>query len=151
MKIGFTGTQQGMTDAQLDAVHFLIGDLSVKEMDKVWGHHGDCIGADWEFHCICRRRRFLIARHAPLNSTKRAFCDFDLDMPRLEHLMRNRQIVLCTNVLIATPATKEIIRSGTWSTIRYARKQGVELHIVWPSGSIEKEEGRWKRCPRKSM
>ena len=152
MRIGFTGTQQGMTDHQADAVHFLIGDLTSKRTAEPWGHHGDCIGGDSKFHQICRRRRFLIVRHPPLESAKRAFCDFDIDMPKEKYLTRNRAIVLHVNVLVAAPATKhEVQRSGTWSTIRFARIQGVELRLVLPDGSIEEEEGRWKREPRRSM
>jgi len=30
---------------------------------------------------------------------------------------------------------KEVLRSGTWSTIRYARKKGKKVLIIWPDGS----------------
>ena len=42
MKIGFTGTQKGMTTAQAYSFIELISGMEIDEF-----HHGDCIGADY--------------------------------------------------------------------------------------------------------
>jgi hypothetical protein len=48
-------------------------------------------------------------------------------------LERNHDIVDQTDFMIAAPFTEsEVLRSGTWSTIRYARKQGKEVYIFTP-------------------
>ena len=41
MKVGFTGSRFGMTDAQQQEFLILMGKLGAVEF-----HHGDCIGAD---------------------------------------------------------------------------------------------------------
>ena len=47
MKIGFTGTQNGMSEKQKKVLFNLIESFPYAEY-----HHGDCIGADANFHTI---------------------------------------------------------------------------------------------------
>jgi predicted Rossmann fold nucleotide-binding protein DprA/Smf involved in DNA uptake len=58
-----------------------------------------------------------------------------------EYLKRNRAIVDGSEILVATPKEEdgEALRSGTWATVRYARKMGRVIYIVRPSGVIEIE------------
>lgn len=50
-------------------------------------------------------------------------------------LARNRDIVDETEILIACPGhMHEELRSGTWSTIRYAVKIQRPHIIIWPDG-----------------
>ncbi len=117
MKIGFTGTQIGMSQRQKDRLRWVIADASEF-------HHGDCIGADAEAHEIALGLGLKIVIHPPLLESKRAFCKgaFQVLDPK-EYLDRNRDIVDCCQILIAAPRNmKEELRSGTWSTIRYAKK-----------------------------
>jgi len=52
MKIGFTGTQQGMTQHQKDMVELILTfHKYTPGIEEV--HHGGCIGADEQFHTIC--------------------------------------------------------------------------------------------------
>ena len=48
------------------------------------------------------------------------------------YLDRNRDIVDACEVLLATPDGPERLRSGTWSTVRYARKIGKPVEVRLP-------------------
>jgi hypothetical protein len=62
-------------------------------------------------------------------------------------LTRDQDIVRDTDVLIAIPAEGvEQHRSGTWATVRFARKLGRDIWIVLPDGQI-REEGPWAVGP----
>jgi hypothetical protein len=103
--------------------------------------HGDCIGADADFHAIAVALGLPVAVHPPDNSSKRAFCQgATLVLDPLPYLVRNHAIVDRSDRMIAAPGErKEQLRSGTWATIRYARKQGKPLTVVWPDGTIAAE------------
>lgn len=134
MKVGFTGTQHGMTDAQKEMVHTLFFAVTPVEL-----HHGDCIGADAEAHDIAIYFSSTdVVIHPPLIQTKRAFktaCEYRDPKPYLD---RNHDIVDETKLLVATPkSAQEELRSGTWATIRYAVRKKKDVYIVFPDGSVE--------------
>jgi len=60
---------------------------------------------------------------------------------RAQALSRPQQgIVRETELLIAAPAEfSEQHRSGTWSTVRYARRLGRPVQIIGPDGRIRTE------------
>ncbi len=133
--IGFTGARRGMRFDQKQVVWKLLSKLCP---DKV--HHGDCVGSDANFHQVARQMFFYVVRHPPIDLEQRAFCDFDEDRSAEEYLHRNRNIVDETDLLIAVSrSTEEILRSGTWSTIRYAHSQHKPIYIVLPNGDIKEE------------
>lgn len=136
LSIGFTGTQQGMTPAQYNAVFKILSDLK-NDITKV--RHGDCIGADAEFHAMAQKLNLVIVIHPPINSSKRAFCKgYNEEFPKKEYLVRNRDIVDNSDILIATPhLPKEELRSGTWATVRYARRINTRTFAVLPNGKVE--------------
>lgn len=136
MKIGFTGTQEGMTEMQSQFVYDL---LMTIEPDEV--HHGCCIGADEQFDnlLIYSPKYIDIHGHPPLNQSKMADCDCDVMHEPKEYLERNHDIVDATDALIAAPKGPEELRSGTWATVRYARTLGRPIYIVWPEGRITTE------------
>ena len=69
--IGFTGTRRGMTQRQIERVTELIA----KHEPKVV-RHGDCIGADAQFHEICLASVWCdIIIHPPSNPSARAYCE----------------------------------------------------------------------------
>ncbi len=128
MKIGFTGTQKGMSQRQISSLTRLI--LSLKMIEF---HHGDCIGADSEAHDIVRNmnRDVEIVVHPSSNPSKRAFKKGDIIRYDLPYLESNMQIVQETRLLIAAPSSlQEEFRSGTWATIRYARETGQPVLIL---------------------
>lgn len=134
MKIGFTGTQDGMAQWQSQFVFNEMMDLGPTE-----AHHGCCIGADHEFHGLLGYSHAKVHGHPPLNTSKMAPCDCDVMHEPKDYLVRNHDIVDATEWLIAAPKGPEVKRSGTWSTIRYARKLGRPISIVWPNGEITRE------------
>lgn len=132
MHIGFTGTQQGMTDHQKKQVRKVLEDL-YKIGGKNIFHHGDCIGADSDAHDIAANIGYYIVVHPPIKSSKRAYrtsicCEV---RDKKDYLVRNRDIVDESDFMIATPSTKkEILRSGTWSTVRYTRNYGSKGLVI---------------------
>lgn len=129
--VGFTGTQQGMTPFQIETFTKLISELKPDQF-----HHGDCVGADAQAHNLVRGLfpACKIVLHLPDDPRKRAFCLGDQVKRGLPYLVRNRNIVVFSDVLIATPRTREEeLRSGTWATIRFAKKIGRKLHVIFPA------------------
>ncbi len=139
MKLGFTGTQLGMSPLQFERVEQEVFGFMPDEAD-----HGMCVGSDTQFHGIVRSlfspRECKIVGHPPTKQGN-AVMDLDCDelMPVGDYIVRDKAIVNRTERMIATPYCPEIIRSGTWTTVRYARKLGRPVTIVWPDGSITKE------------
>lgn len=130
MKIGFTGTQIGMTDEQKKRLKILL-----KQMKATSLSHGDCIGADEQAHKIAKSLGLEIYIHPPIDSSKRAFCkDYDVIYPPKDYLKRNKDIVNESDRIIAMPKGKEELRSGTWATVRYAKKQCKSIIVIYPSG-----------------
>lgn len=134
--LGFTGTQRGLSLFQRE----MLKELLLTQLVRMF-HHGDCLGADNDAHKIVRDNlpKVLITIHPPNNPYKRAFCDADVLRPAFPYLVRNKNIVDSCNVLIACPGEHtEQLRSGTWSTIRYARKMAKNMIIILPSGEPTK-------------
>lgn len=133
MDIGFTGTQKGMTAEQSGMLRSILKDY---DPDETAMHLGDCIGADKEAHHIADLYDFWLFCHPPVNKSKRAFCKYHfVEVPK-EYLERNKDIVDSSDMLIATPGeAQEVMRSGTWSTVRYARRRGLEGIVVLPDGT----------------
>lgn len=140
MKVGFTGTRNGMTEAQIHTVTNL-----VKALEPTEFHHGDCIGADADAHSIVRRAfpSCPIHIHPPENTVYQAQCSQTEPgqsitvYPPKPYLERDHDIVDATVVMIATPAgEREEQRSGTWTTIRYGLRTNKPVFIVYPDGHI---------------
>ena len=130
--IGFTGTAAGMTQAQLASAE----DVYVALNGNVL-HHGLCIGSDEQMHHIAARHAAAIIGHPPVNEYKLARCECREYRQKKPYLVRNQDIVDESDVLLATPkGNEEELRSGTWSTVRYARKQHKLIFIIWPNGVV---------------
>jgi hypothetical protein len=129
MKIGFTGSREGMSDSQVESFYMLLGKMGMTEF-----HHGDCMGADAEAHMIVQNS-FPDARivvHPPKAQIARAYCVGDELRPQFDYLTRDKNIVDECEFLFAAPMRSvEEVRSGTWATVRYARKK-FRLHVVLP-------------------
>jgi hypothetical protein len=133
--IGFTGNREGLSDDQKTKIKEI---LDKCETD-ITVLHGDCVGADTDFHNLCINykqrnpdKNLTIHIYPPNNKTMRAFNVGDLIMNEEPYLVRNDNILKNSHYLIACPIDKniEILRSGTWSTIRKARKQNKIIYIL---------------------
>ena len=144
--IGFTGTRNGMTEHQRRNVFMSVAHI-LAHKDLVCAVHGDCEGADTDFHDINIVLKASVAegRHTikirPCNHSSRAFNKgADITSPVKGPLDRNLDIISDCDVLIACPPTmEEIRRSGTWHTIRHARLAEKPIVIVWPDGALTRE------------
>lgn len=145
MTLGFTGTQQGMTNAQWEAVRRLFFyTLNVTVL-----HHGCCVGADLQAHRLALEHSAYIVGHPPTDVKKCMLVDLkEFDEIRLAfgYMTRNYHIVReGVDGLVATPKeAREVLRSGTWSTIRRARKHPhvadhKPIWIVLPDGDVLEE------------
>jgi hypothetical protein len=133
---GFTGTRAGMSVPQHDWCKRLLSD----------GHpsifrHGGAYGADTQIHAIRRDSKFAGVTHVwPADPKRRAMFLNQRDVKVedvMDPLIRNEEIVRRSTFMIAAPHTQyEIIRSGTWHTIRCAIRHGKPTLILWPNGDL---------------
>lgn len=148
-EIAVTGTQEGMTRGQEWTLIGLWLPLAQNPLDHlvVKLHHGDCVGVDSEANEIARELGFKTEawpyeREDRINK-KRAFSQVDVcNLPTADPMERNYKIALAgKDGLYALPKEMdEVVRSGTWSTVRRARKLERKIWIIRPDGSV-KEEG----------
>lgn len=147
MKIGFTGTRDGMTEAQAEAFgdHF-------RRLGGTDFLHGACVGADADavMHVAAMRMpgeeqvRPWCRTHAYPSDLKEMTSERAMELSDFKYkpkppLDRNRDIVDACDVLMACPKGPEEQRSGTWSTIRYARRLRKKIVICWPDGQVTEE------------
>jgi len=163
MRIGFTGSQRGMSAFQKNELRKLLKLKGATEFV-----FGDCIGSDYEAACIALLEGILQFSIYPQNkdTRKRAwFLNPEKDITRengqwtninglLDNkeviysirwypgeppLSRNMRIVDACDYVIATPKEFEhTLRSGTWATIRYAWKHKKDKITIIPP--LERDE-----------
>lgn len=134
MRIGFTGNRHGLNSEQREQILVILN-----KYQNLTVLHGDCIGSDTEFHEICTEynkihpdKKIEIHIYPPNNPILRAFNQGDLIMPEKYYLDRNLDILKNSDILIACPIdkNKEELRSGTWSTIRRAKKLNIPTLLM---------------------
>lgn len=135
MRVGFTGTRDGMTKEQKATVKQILEELGPTE-----AYHGGCVGADIDFDEMFIGRPVVVYVYpCQLVNMQGKWSHLDIVWPEMHPLLRNELIVDLSELMIATPKREEVLRSGTWAAIRYARKVRKPLIIVWPNGMIAKE------------
>jgi len=138
LKLGITGSRYGFNENQFDNFYDIIEKLKLT-FNIIEFHHGVCKGIDEQSHFIIRDLIIdcKIIGHSPENQSfisLKAFKDLDIKYHKYPYLIRNKNIVDKVDLLIAIPNTNdEIIRSGTWSTIRYAKKKNKKIIIIYPN------------------
>lgn len=146
LSVSFTGTRVGMNEPQWETLNDLFPKLFDRDGLNYW-HNGDCVGADEQAHTMVwslkRVRGYTIVTHgypALVSGKFRAGSAFDRVHTAMPPLVRDLLMVDAAHVTVATPRLmKEERRSGTWASIRYARKTHTPLFIVWPDGRIQVE------------
>lgn len=152
MILGFTGTREGMTVAQIAALPIVVrvrsnGKISLPERVL----HGGAVGADTEFDeyvvpkywgMILDVRPIVVF---PVGTDRWHYWKYDagqagirhLNEPTHDPLARNREIVRRCDWLLACPATqRETQRGGTWYTVRQAREARKPRTIILPNGEV---------------
>ena len=116
--VGFTGTRQGMSRLQASQLQYVLAvfrhsDQHVRRDSMFVDGNSPDGGADQQARAIAAALGYVTKQEPP---DGRSAADM---------LARNRRIVAQCTVLVAAPLTdKEELRSGTWATVRYARKAG---------------------------
>lgn len=134
MHLGITGTRKGMSEKQFDLVKEF-----VKENSGVTVfHHGDCIGVDVQTAMLVENYlpKVWIVSHPSKSTTTRAHGPADETMRPKDYLIRDQDNVDASDYLWAAPDGGERVRSGTWATVRMARKKGIPITIIMPDGEV---------------
>ena len=94
----------------------------------------------------CYDMNIKIIGHPPIDDKELSAKAVELSselVEKKEYLQRNKDVVDSSDTLVAFPRTyEEQLRSGTWSTIRYARKKNKTIVIIYPNGT--KKVSWWK-------
>ena len=137
MIIGFTGTRKGMTPAQALKVGEVLTNLKILHGASEFVHgceeHSDLTAAG-----LADGLGMLITGRPGPTSTGTKYDAYTC--PPEPFLVRNEKIVRDCEVLIACPSGKsEKRRSGTWHTVRQARKTSTPIVFVYPDGKVYQE------------
>lgn len=146
--VAFTGTRKGLTPLQRESLRNVLAELP----PGMTLHNGVAVGADvecldlaWSSNLSCfvlwpasddrfdYAKTWVYSRRA-LGGVARV----NAVVPPLD---RNQSMVAACGILIACPEGPEVLRSGTWSTVRAARRWKREVIIVWPDGRVTRPSG----------
>ena len=136
MIVGFTGTRDGLTDAQ----RATLGVVLAFDIEPTVFHHGSCQGADVEaaqivryIHETCQ----IVCHPGPDGDNHRRDSGVDDEvLPPKTHFARNRDIVNACEILLVCPKVMAMLPyGGTSYTFRYATKTGKRTIVIWPDGS----------------
>ena len=141
MKIGITGTRNGMNAEQLQRFKFTLATMRQSKEDEF--HHGDCVGVDVEAAAVARSMGMRTVSHPPVDESLRAHHNSTVILEQKTHFARNRDIVDDVDILFVIPWQDEWqSRGGTWYTHDYAEKKGVETITIWPSEEVHRLIGQ---------
>ena len=146
MKIGITGTSEGMTEWQATEVRKVLDKLNyecrVTDIKPEF-HHGDCNGVDVQAAAIARELGYKIVCYPPKLDEEQGHFGGDVVHAPAGYLERDRAIVDECDVLLVCP--KQMTwqpKGGTWYTHDYAKKIGRPFNVIWP------EPLPWEGDPR---
>lgn len=143
-KIGFTGTQNGMTHVQkCGFLHEILSlrdqyGQGIRDVTSLQFHQGQCIGSDFDaLRLVKSQGGFWTVSHPPINKAKVHDEECMEVWPEKEYLDRNHDIVDVCDLLIVAPKSQvEEIRSGTWATYRYAKRLKKDVLVLWPTAGL---------------
>lgn len=137
--VGFTGTRAELPREQWNTLSATLADRNLGEQF----HSGQCVGADEEAHHLAVAYGYRTHVWPPINRKFRAHYKGDVMHTAMTYGNRNLAIVQHADILIACPpgAEQDWPRSGTWMTVRIARKLGVPRIIIRQDGSVDRDGG----------
>lgn len=138
MHLAIAGTRKGLTEDQFNRVkEFIL--LEGSEFTHL--HEGDCIGVDAQVTQMFQdmQPQVTVVCHPPDKFRCRAYTKYDETKDVRPYIMRDKDMVDASSFLWACPEGPEKIRSGTWTTVRYARNQGKMITIIYPDGKVDYE------------
>lgn len=119
MIISFIGAPGGMNAYQKTSVERLL-----KMFEPTEVHHGDCLGADEEFHNIATRLNLYTASHPQKDEELKANCMANHINLAKSKERANRDLVKVCELLLAAPDVPEGHFDPTWMVIRTAKRTG---------------------------
>lgn len=126
MKIGITGTREGMNDYQFEQVKTFLSQFPA----GTEFHHGDCIGVDVEAATVAHELGFRVIAHPGPGGVLRAMHGSDEIKEPMAYFRRNRNIVNETDTLIVVPLQDQHqTHGGTWYTHDYAVKKNKPVTV----------------------
>lgn len=140
----------GVTGSRFDPAPVQAGRLGIElcrfKMDAdAELDHGDCTGSDALAHELGAHLGYRLHVHPPTVDTYRAFKWGHVNYDPQSYAARDAAIVHRVGRLLALPRAAErdplSLRSGTWLTIRLARRKGIPISIIWPDGSVTSDGG----------
>lgn len=125
-----------MSPAQYGTLFGLL--VKLQREGAVEFHHGDCVGSDAYAHAVAIDLGLRVIIHPPIVDKFRAFCQGAADeLPPENYMVRNQSIVLDSGTLLATPRSDVEDGSGSWSTIRFARRLGRPVAVILRNGDVK--------------
>ena len=135
MKIGVTGTRNGMTNCQKDNVLKFLQDIK-QRFENAELHHGDCIGVDVEVAEIAQSLGYFVVNYPPVDQSLRAFHKSSKILTPKTYFARNRDIVDNVDFLLVIPRENTHQNfGGTWYTHDYAVKKNRSVKIFFPDSA----------------
>ncbi len=141
MKVGITGTREGMDVDQIECVYNLLTEI-MSECNNLSivpeFHHGDCVGVDVQAAIIAKELKYKVIAHPGPAGELQAGHASDEIRENITHFKRNRNIVNECDVLVVVPMQDAWqSKGGTWYTASYAKKKGKPYFIIYPGGRQE--------------
>lgn len=142
IRIGFTGSQGGMTPEQKDRLRGFLT-YAMATCGDVEFNHGNCIGSDTEASWIAYEVGCDVHAYPCdiISKWGNAYYGTIWDAHDPPPPMERNETLASFDLLVGAPEqNEEIRRSGTWATVRRARKRATPVYILWPDGSVLLED-----------
>lgn len=133
MRLGVTGTREGMTEKQIAEVHQFLLDTMPDEI-----HHGDCEGVDIQVAIMADMLGIKTICHPPESDYLRAFHKSVEIREKKDYHTRDKHIVDESEFMMVIPLHDKWQPSGgTWFTHNHAVKTKTPFKIFWPTKTGE--------------
>lgn len=134
--IGVTASREGVSETQRRALTTFLLRARAAGADRF--HHGCCVGGDEIAAVIAHNLGYRVVGHPPVKTQWRSMlaCGVSNELrDPLDYLARDVQIVEEVDALIGLPNRPEC-GSGTWFTVRQARRANKPRLVLLPGGQV---------------